>query len=266
VTKSDSRLLILDDEISWLNRHEDFFRHQGFNCIRTMWSKDAIDIGGNWRSIQYAIIDQVLFAPGEPLDRSSLQDNQGISVIREISRCRRMSKFPTINFVMITNAFTEFKNVFEELEEELELEKPSIFAKDTIGEMQKCTYQRINYRFSSTKLLGDEFQEELPQPVFDVIVSTLAKEVEFSNNPQRSLNSLMRRAKLPDSWIRQMQGGWSGNMDEDCDLLVRWAINKGRLPDDSHLTALGSILRILNKNLGEPRRSRINSIIIDYNL
>lgn len=106
--KHKPTLLILDDERYWLKKHKLYFEKQGFICIPTLFSEDAIHLGTKLNSIKYAIIDHILYDPTQPKEEQESQRWQGKEVISQIRQSR-----PDIKFAIITQALSRY-NTFDD--------------------------------------------------------------------------------------------------------------------------------------------------------
>ena len=101
LTLSEPSVLILDDDDKWTAIHEQWLTQAGLKCYATQNAEEAIDIGINYPSIKFALIDEILFIPPIPQNESEaeLQDWQGSDVIKEI-----IKKRADIKVVIITSA------------------------------------------------------------------------------------------------------------------------------------------------------------------
>ena len=86
-------LLILDDELNWLNRHLQYFQRHKFTCVPTPFAKHAIHLGKELKTIRYGIIDHVLLDPTQFGDERENQRWQGKEVIQQIHLHRKDIKF-----------------------------------------------------------------------------------------------------------------------------------------------------------------------------
>ncbi len=84
--------------------------------------------------------------------------------------------------------------------------------------------------------------------------------------PQAFFRNLVLQANLPQNFVMEVIGVWTGNPDVDARNLVYWAVNKGINPQDSRFTVLGSILKPLLQNVGLDIASLIIALIIKYHL
>ncbi len=86
----------------------------------------------------------------------------------------------------------------------------------------------------------------LTKPDKDWIVSELARLTpEGPPDPKHHYEYLIPRAGLPEDWIQQLSGTWTGNARVDAHSLVDFALSKGVNPSDTKYTALGSLLTTL---------------------
>ncbi len=85
----------------WLARHERRLSQAGFKCRSTQLAKEAIEIGKTDFSVKFALIDEILYVPPLPVDKTQceLQRWQGSGVIREIAALRS-----DIQFIVVTSA------------------------------------------------------------------------------------------------------------------------------------------------------------------
>ena len=262
-------LLILDDELYWLNYHQEYLERYGFTCIRTLWAKEAIALGVNFNSIEYAIIDHILRDPAQPENEKENQCWQGKEVIREITAHRKSMKF-----IIVTQAIGPIG--IHEIEEQWMRELKqfnviNIFHKDQIKNSPNRTYETIKQWFQEqpAKALNssiDVAKNNLSRQDVNRIVAILAGQAEYQADPKQFFNYLLRQAGLPQDWIRSRQGQWNGDINADADCLVWWAIGQGVNTERPENTTLGCILEALLNNLGDPNKSSVQSIIDFYNL
>jgi V8-like Glu-specific endopeptidase len=99
-----------------------------------------------------------------------------------------------------------------------------------------------------------------------LIAEIVAGQVDFQSDPKQFFSSLLRRAGLPNSWIRQKHGQWSGDVDADAYLLVQWAANQGTVEERPGYTTLGCILEVLLKMVGREQGQALAIRIIAYQL
>lgn len=94
----DFRVLILEDDESWLARHERRLRQAGFaddRIITTQVAKEAIQICKTDPTIKFVIVDHILYVPPIPPEgqEGELQRWQGDGVIREVTAQRADIRF-----------------------------------------------------------------------------------------------------------------------------------------------------------------------------
>lgn len=114
-------ILILEDDINWIGRHENGLEPYGFKCYSTQSYKDAIKEAKKHPEIQFGLIDQLLFDPdSEPPER---QDKQGLGVIRVIHECK-----PNMKFILVTDYILERSggSASKYIEEKDKLEIPGV--------------------------------------------------------------------------------------------------------------------------------------------
>jgi len=97
-----------------------------------------------------------------------------------------------------------------------------------------------------------------------LVAATLAGQAEYQADPKQFFNNLLRQAGLPQSWIRSRQGQWSGDIDGDANLLVRWAIGQGVNPERPEYTTLGCIFEVLLSKVGKEQAQALAIRIISY--
>ena len=97
------------------------------------------------------------------------------------------------------------------------------------------------------------------------LIHILSKHGENHINYQASFMSLIRRANLPDTWIRELHGQWV-DLNTDSVRLVDWAINKGEIPGQTEITTLGNLFRNLRSHLGAEDLRIVDQIIDFYHL
>ncbi|MDJ0691999.1 MAG: trypsin-like peptidase domain-containing protein [Xenococcaceae cyanobacterium MO_188.B32] len=99
------------------------------------------------------------------------------------------------------------------------------------------------------------------------LIKMLARQATFAPiGPQAFFINLVRQANLPQNFVMEVIGVWTGNPDFDARTLVQWAVNKGVNPQDPRFTVLGSILKPLLQNVGLDIASQIIALIIKYRL
>ncbi|MUG96965.1 hypothetical protein F7734_33360, partial [Scytonema sp. UIC 10036] len=83
---TDFSVLVLDDEETWLARHERRLRQAMLLCHATQDAKEAIKIAKTNPSVKFALIDEILYVTPIPVveEQRELQRWQGSGVIREI--------------------------------------------------------------------------------------------------------------------------------------------------------------------------------------
>ena len=83
---TDFSVLVLDDEETWLARHERRLRQAMLPCYATQDAKEAIKIAKTNPSVKFALIDEILYVTPIPVveEQRELQRWQGSGVIREI--------------------------------------------------------------------------------------------------------------------------------------------------------------------------------------
>lgn len=101
----------------------------------------------------------------------------------------------------------------------------------------------------------------------DRIEHILAKYVTAQPTmPQMVFNYLLSRSGLPESWLQNLKGTWTGAIPIDAHNLIKWAKGKGLNPNDQRFTSLACILNELLPNLGFEERIAIVAIIVRYEL
>gem|GEM_PF-4042700 len=90
-------LLMLDDDPKWLAHHEQWFKAVGLVCHTTRLAAEAIQLVQHDRSIQFALVDELLLEPDCP-GTNQLQDLQGHDVLRAIHHHR-----PDIRLIVVTS-------------------------------------------------------------------------------------------------------------------------------------------------------------------
>ena len=95
------RVLILDDDEHMLRKHKKYLKDAPFECLTTQYAKEAIERTINDPSIQFVLVDQILFIPPIPStkEEGELQQWQGEGVVREINSTR-----PDVRFIFVTAA------------------------------------------------------------------------------------------------------------------------------------------------------------------
>ncbi len=93
-------VLILEDELGWLQRHENSLDPYGFNYYLTQDARDAIDEAIKRPEIQFGLIDQILYVPNSKPQKR--QNKQGLGVIRAIHE-----KKPDMKFIVVTDLMTK---------------------------------------------------------------------------------------------------------------------------------------------------------------
>ncbi len=94
----DFRVLILEDDESWLARHERRLRQAGFSddrIVATQHAKEAIQICKTDPTVRFVIVDHILYVPPIPPEgqEGELQRWQGDGVIREVTAQRTDIRF-----------------------------------------------------------------------------------------------------------------------------------------------------------------------------
>ena len=84
--------------------------------------------------------------------------------------------------------------------------------------------------------------------------------------PQKFFRELINKANLPQDWVSDMAGVWTGNANYDAQQLVNWAIAKDINPKDKRFTTIGSILNVFLTKVGFNDAKFIVSLIIIYQL
>lgn len=99
------------------------------------------------------------------------------------------------------------------------------------------------------------------------LIKILAKQAAFSRvGPEAFFRNLVLEANLPDEFVMELAGGWTGSAELDARSLVRWSITKGINPKDPKFTTLGSILHPLLQDVGLDIASFIVALIVCYRL
>lgn len=95
------KILILDDENTWLTNLESIVSKAGFAALVTHSAEEAINLGCRTKSIKFALIDEILYELPIPRDENEreLQMPQGHGVIGEIRKHRH-----DIQFIIVTSA------------------------------------------------------------------------------------------------------------------------------------------------------------------
>ncbi|MGG6242149.1 trypsin-like serine peptidase [Nodosilinea sp. AN01ver1] len=99
-----------------------------------------------------------------------------------------------------------------------------------------------------------------------LVAGILAEQAGDQNNPQRFLTDLLSQAGIPQLWIRDRQGQWSGNTNADAFSLVQWAIKQGTNPERREYTTLGCILKEMLGMVGEEKAQALAIRIVYYRL
>lgn len=279
-------LLILDDEICWLNRHQQHFQRYGFVCIPTLFAKHAIHLGIELEPVKYIVVDHILRDPTQPEDERENQRHQGKEVIQKIYERRK-----DVKFIIVTQAIGRLDLYEKERQWMSELENYGlldIFHKDQIKNSPDRTYTKIKNWFKESQktslespektniskninLENLQFNKEVSKEAisrqdFNLIIDILARNAEDYNDPREHYNYLLYQADLPAEWIRTIRGQWSRDVNIDVDRLVRWAIKKKINPERPENTILGCILRAELKFIGGEDIGKITQIIDKYNL
>ncbi|MEL7245887.1 MAG: trypsin-like peptidase domain-containing protein [Cyanobacteria bacterium J06573_2] len=107
----------------------------------------------------------------------------------------------------------------------------------------------------------------IQQQDINQLVNVLARLAASSpTGPQRFFRDLVNRANLPQDWVFDLAGVWTGNANIDALELVNWALARDVNPNDKSFTTLGSILQVFLTKLGFNDAKIIVSLIIIYNL
>ncbi|MBD2254447.1 hypothetical protein [Nostoc parmelioides] len=98
---TDFRVLVLDDEETWLALHERRLNQAMILCHATQNAKEAIKIAKTDPSVKFALIDEILYVTPIPVieEQRELQRWQGSGVIREI-----VAQRPDIQIIVVTAA------------------------------------------------------------------------------------------------------------------------------------------------------------------
>ncbi len=91
------KILILEDEQAWRDRHQAELEKQGLNCIATTSAEDAIKHIRKDFSIRFALIDEILYEPAVLFQPPVRQQWQGEDVMRLIREFR-----PDIHLISVT--------------------------------------------------------------------------------------------------------------------------------------------------------------------
>lgn len=100
---SSITILILEDDEKWLNKHTSRLETAGFKCYPTQYADDAIKVAKNNPSIQFGLIDYILYIP----DSQDRQDIQGKGVVNNINHEKPDMKFIFITDLPVTEAGTD---------------------------------------------------------------------------------------------------------------------------------------------------------------
>jgi V8-like Glu-specific endopeptidase len=101
----------------------------------------------------------------------------------------------------------------------------------------------------------------------ETLIKILAKQATFAPvGPQAFFRNLVLQANLPESFVMQVIGIWSGNPDIDARTLVQWANNQGINPQDPRFTVLGSLVQPLLQNVGLDTAGAVIALIVHYGL
>ncbi len=94
-------VLILDDQEAWLGMHERRLSGHGYACVSTQRSDEAIRLAVEHRSIQFAVIDEILLVPSVrgASHGLELQRHQGRGVVKELAKKR-----PDLRIAYVTEA------------------------------------------------------------------------------------------------------------------------------------------------------------------
>ncbi|MCJ8280161.1 MAG: serine protease [Rivularia sp. ALOHA_DT_140] len=107
----------------------------------------------------------------------------------------------------------------------------------------------------------------IQQKDINQLVDVLARLAASSpTGPQRFFRDLVNRANLPQDWVFDLAGVWTGNANIDALELVNWALARDVNPKDKRFTTLGSILQVFLTKLGFNDAILIVSLIIIYQL
>ncbi|MGG6242148.1 hypothetical protein ACQ4N7_26320 [Nodosilinea sp. AN01ver1] len=263
-------LLLLDDELCWLNRHQQYFQKQGFICIPTLFSEHAIHLGINLESIKYLVIDHVLHDLTQPEDERENQRWQGRDVIREVYRYRNDVKFIIVTQVIgPINRDKEVEKWMRDLEDYGLLD---IFHKDQINSSPDRTYKKIGFWFKNSQKkpkddsAGESNFQDISLQDKHLIEEILSNQAFFQGGSYSYFTFLLQKAGLPEQWIQESQGLWTRYLNQDAVKLVHWAIRQGRNPKKLKYTTLGCILEVVLDSIGEEDRVKIKRIIDEYQL
>lgn len=80
---SNSSILILDDDERWVALHERRLRGAGLECRSTLSADEAIKIIQSDKSIEFALIDEILYVPPIPGMRISVNFSAGRAMTSE---------------------------------------------------------------------------------------------------------------------------------------------------------------------------------------
>ncbi|MGK7872879.1 MAG: hypothetical protein AB4426_06065 [Xenococcaceae cyanobacterium] len=101
------------------------------------------------------------------------------------------------------------------------------------------------------------------------LVRILANKATYSGSePKTFFGNLVRQANLPDEWLWDIIGKWTGHPRDDGRFLIQWATNSERRINtkDTRFTTLGSILNPLLPQLGLDEARSVIWLIIRYSL
>jgi len=105
------KVLVLDDEEKWLNRHRAALQAEGIECVCTQIGGRAIDIANEEQSITVAVIDEILME-----ENGEAQLLTGSDVVREILRKRAKMQFVMVSAkpIMIADERNDPRTVLSE--------------------------------------------------------------------------------------------------------------------------------------------------------
>lgn len=107
----------------------------------------------------------------------------------------------------------------------------------------------------------------MKQADFDKLVELMASlAAALPTDPQKFFKKLINQANLPQRWVRDIAGVWTGDANYDAQQLINWALAKDVNPNDKRFTTLGSILQPLLQEAGFNDAKFIVSLIIIYQL
>lgn len=128
-------------------------------------------------------------------------------------------------------------------------------------------YERIQRVSRSANLAEVSMTPSIRQDDINTLVNMIAKiAAQTPPSPQHFLRNLVNQADLPDQWVSELSGIWSGNAPQDARTLVKWALARDVNPNNRKYTTLGSILSPLLQEVGFEDAATLVAMIWIYRL